>query len=260
MISASPLLAFNDNYIWLIHGSDSKHVAIVDPGDATPVLKLLQQDGLTPVAILITHHHGDHVGGVTELLSHYDIPVYGPAREQIPGITHPLQGGETITLSLDAENDTHFRVMFVPGHTAGHIAYFGHGMLFCGDTLFTAGCGRLFEGSAEQMHAAMEQIAALPDETGIYCAHEYTLDNLVFARVVEPESPALLRRIDDCHRLRDQGLPTVPAPLALEKATNPFLRYNVPHVIDAAEKFSGKPLQRGSGVFGTLRYWKDTLD
>lgn len=260
MLSAFPIPAFNDNYIWLIHGPARSHAAIVDPGEATPVLEVLQQQGITPVAILITHHHGDHTGGVRELLQHYDIPVYGPALEQISAVTHPLQDGETVQLPLHTPAPARFRVMLVPGHTRGHIAYYGHGMLFCGDTLFMAGCGRLFEGTAAQMHASMEQIAALPDETLIYCAHEYTLDNLAFARVVEPDSQALQQRLEESHRLRDQGLPTVPATLTTEKQSNPFLRYNVPNVIAAAEKFSGKRLQSGAEIFGAIRHWKDTLD
>lgn len=261
MLSAFPVPAFNDNYIWLIHGPARSHAAIVDPGDAAPVLEVLQQQGITPVAILITHHHGDHTGGVHELLQHYDIPVYGPALERIPDITHPLQDGETVQLKgLDPAAAVQFEVLLVPGHTRGHIAYYGHGMLFCGDTLFMAGCGRLFEGTAAQMHASMEKIAALPDDTLIYCAHEYTLDNLVFARVVEPDSPVLRQRMDESHRLRDQGLPTVPATLATEKLSNPFLRYNIPNVIEAAEKFSGKRLQSGAEIFDVVRHWKDTLD
>lgn len=250
--------AFSDNYIWLIRNSEKPYVAIVDPGDAEPVLRTLQQESLIPVAILITHHHGDHVGGIRKLCSQYEkLPIYGPARESIPNITHPLHGGEKIKLDLI---DAQFSVLDVPGHTAGHLAYYGHGMLFCGDTLFTAGCGRLFEGTAEQMTHSLEEIAALPDDTLVYCAHEYTLDNLIFAKIAEPDNNDLDIRMENSHLLRDKGMPTVPSTLLLEKQTNPFLRYHLPNVTSAAEKFVGKQLKSNSERFAAVRHWKDTLD
>ena len=258
MLDVITVPAFSDNYIWLIRSPDQPYVAIVDPGDAEPVLRVMQKDSLIPAAILITHHHADHTGGVRRLLSEYEnLPVYGPSRESIPTITHPLTGGEQIT--LDKINAT-FMVMDVPGHTAGHLAYYGHGMLFCGDTLFTAGCGRLFEGTAEQMTASLEKIAALPDETLVYCAHEYTLDNLVFAKTAEPDNHDLDMRIEESHRLRDQDIPTVPSTLLLEKKTNPFLRYHLPNMSTAIEQFVGKQLNSNSERFAAIRYWKDTLD
>lgn len=257
MLEITPVPAFEDNYIWVIRNPVSDHVAVVDPGDEDPVFEILDEKHWTLNTILITHHHGDHTGGISALTRRYPVPVYGPATERIQGITHPLLGGETIVLpQLDIE----FRVLSVPGHTRGHIAYYGHGALFCGDTLFTGGCGRLFEGSPEQMFSSLEKIAALPDTTQVYCAHEYTQDNLRFARVVEPENQDLLERIDLTRQLRSENQPTVPASLELEKKTNPFLRCNRPNVTLAAEKFARKPLKSGVETFAVVRYWKDTLD
>ncbi len=255
MLNVTPVHAFNDNYIWLIQDAENRYAAIVDPGDADPVLRALGERRLTPVALLITHHHGDHVGGVRQLLRQYpELPVFGPAGERIPGITQPLAEGDTITLpSIGAQ----FQVLDVPGHTAGHIAYFGEGALFCGDTLFANGCGRLFEGTPRQMHASLSKIAALPGDTLVYCAHEYTLDNIAFAKWVEPDNPDLLRREQDDRAQRQQGRPTVPSRLALERRTNPFLRFDAPEVIRAAENFSGQPLRGGAQVFATIRQWKD---
>lgn len=258
MIEVITVPAFSDNYIWLIRNAGEPYVAIVDPGDAEPVLRVLQQESLVPVAILITHHHSDHIGGVRKLTSKYkNLPVYGPSRESIPVITHPLHGDEQIKIDL---LQARFSVLDIPGHTRGHIAYYGHGMLFCGDTLFAAGCGRLFEGTPEQMTNSLEKIAKLPDETLVYCAHEYTLDNLVFAKIAEPDNHDLDIRIEASHKLRDKGIPTVPSTLILEKKTNPFLRYHLPNVISAAEKFTGKQLNSNSERFAAVRHWKDTLD
>jgi len=249
--------AFSDNYIWLVGAPDSPLVAIVDPGEAGPVLQALDKHRLTPAAILITHHHADHVGGVRQLLGQFDIPVYGPKHESIPGIDYPLAEGDHVVLdSIPLE----FDVLDVPGHTRGHIAYYGHQMLFCGDTLFSVGCGRLFEGTAEQMHASLEKIRALPDDTAIYCAHEYTLDNIRFARVVEPDNPDLQAREAEARKLRAGNTPTVPSSLGVEKRTNPFLRSHIPAVIAAAEAFQGRALTEAAAVFGTVRHWKDILD
>jgi hydroxyacylglutathione hydrolase len=257
MLTAQGIPAFEDNYIWLIRDTRRPQVAIVDPGDADPVLAAVAAEGLQPLAILITHHHYDHVGGVAELVARFHIPVYGPARETIPHLSHPVAEGDTVELeALGAR----FQVMDVPGHTAGHIAYVGHGMLFCGDTLFTGGCGRLFEGTPAQMYQALSRIRALPDETQVYCAHEYTEANLRFACIAEPDNTALVQRQQETAALRAQGRPTVPAALGLEKATNPFLRFDVPALVQAAEAFAGHPLTPGAEVFGVIRHWKDTLD
>lgn len=257
MIEVQGVPAFTDNYIWLIHASGKPYVAIVDPGDADPVQEAIARQGLVPVAILITHHHGDHTGGIRDLLSHTKMPVYGPANESIPSLTHPLSEGDHVRLdALGAD----FRVIDVPGHTRGHIAYYGHDMLFCGDTLFAGGCGRLFEGSPEQMYASLLKISGLPDVSKVYCAHEYTQDNLKFASVAEPQNEDLRRRVADTRKLRAQGLPTVPSLLGLEKLTNPFLRAHIRALKASAEDFAGRPLTTPAQVFAVLRHWKDTLD
>ena len=256
MLNVTPVRAFQDNYIWLIRSPDNRRAAIVDPGDARPVLRALNEAGITPVAMLITHHHMDHVGGVQQLLERYPgLPVFGPAQERIPAITQRLTQGATVALG---ELDARFQVLDVPGHTAGHIAYYGEGALFCGDTLFANGCGRLFEGTPVQMHASLSKIAALPGETLVYCAHEYTLDNIAFAKWVEPANPDLRQREQAARALRERDMPTVPSRLELERRTNPFLRFDVPEVIQAAERFAGRPLAAGAETFGVVRYWKDS--
>ncbi len=257
MLEIHPVPAFDDNYIWLIGSTDSKHVAIVDPGDADPVLEALQRHGLTPIAVLVTHHHGDHTGGVAELAEQFHIPVYGPAHERIPALTHPLVEGDEVELTALG---LRLRVIDTPGHTRGHICYTGHGALFCGDTLFTAGCGRLFEGTPAQMHGSLTKLGALPEDTLVYCAHEYTTANLGFARVVEPDNPDIIARSAEVEVRRAHDEPTVPATLAMEKRTNPFLRTAIPAVVAAAERFAGHPLADGVEVFATVRHWKDTLD
>lgn len=256
MLHTRCIPAFEDNYIWLVSDPDSSCTAIIDPGDAEPVLKAVEKEGLAPRAILITHHHGDHTGGIEALVKHYSIPVYGPAREQIPHLTHPVKEGDTVSL----EDGIQLRVLDTPGHTAAHVCYVGNGSLFCGDTLFTAGCGRLFEGTARQMHDSLQKIAALPDNTLVYCAHEYTLANLAFAAIAEPGNDAVRDRIKEAKRMRARGIPTVPAPLSLEKQTNPFLRTAIPDLIVAAERFASHSLPTGAEVFAAVRRWKDSLD
>ncbi|MDH4133460.1 MAG: hydroxyacylglutathione hydrolase [Gammaproteobacteria bacterium] len=247
--------AFEDNYIWLIRGNSRSHAAIVDPGDAEPVLRELTNLGLTPAAILLTHHHGDHTGGVAGLLQRFPAtPVYGPALEAIEGITHPLDDGDIVLLpSLELK----FSVLHVPGHTRGHVAYCGHGWLFCGDTLFSAGCGRLFEGTAEQMYQSLCRLAALPTDTLVYCAHEYTLPNLRFAQTVEPENADIPDYRNEVESLRARKIPSVPSTLARELAVNPFLRSHVSTVRDSAERRAGKPLADDTSVFREVRRWKD---
>ena len=249
--------AFRDNYIWLLSGTEDhgngRPAAIVDPGDARPVMQALDEYDLTPIAILITHHHSDHVGGVRELRSRFQIPVYGPMQETIPEITHPLREGDRVELpGLPA-----FDVLEVPGHTAGHIAYAGKQSLLCGDTLFAGGCGRLFEGTAAQLYSSLQKLALLADDTWIYCAHEYTLSNLNFALAVEPDNPVLQRRIQQTREMRQVHKATIPSQLGMEKNTNPFLRCHVPTVVSAAEGHAGHPLSPGTETFAVLRRWKD---
>jgi hydroxyacylglutathione hydrolase len=255
MVEIRPLRAFHDNYIWLIHGpEDARRVAIVDPGDAAPVEAALAERGLELAAILVTHHHGDHTGGIRALLERFDVPVYGPAEEPIPGRTHALQGGDRLDLPALGLS---FEVIDVPGHTAGHIAYYGHGALFCGDTLFSGGCGRLFEGTPSQMTASLDRLAALPDSTRIYCAHEYTLANLRFAAAVEPDNRALADYTAQARGLRADDRPTLPSTVGLERSVNPFLRCDEPAVVRAAETHGGRALADRVEVFATVRAWKD---
>lgn len=250
-MNISPIHAFDDNFIWLIHGGDS--AVVVDPGDEEPVFERLARDGLRLTAILITHKHGDHTGGVGALRNAYpDTPVYGPAHENTSGVSHKVGEGDRVEVA-----GTTFTVMDVPGHTEGHVAYYGGGVLFCGDTLFSAGCGRVFSGTHAQLHASLQRIAALPPETLCYCAHEYTLDNLGFAKWVEPENPAIIARENEVRVLLQQGIPSVPSTLSVELATNPFLRVGEETVIRAAESYAGRKLTGGEAVFTAVRTWKD---
>ncbi len=255
MLEITPLNAFDDNYIWMISQPGAEAAVAVDPGDETPVLDWLEARGKRLAAILITHHHHDHTGGIPELAAAYPgVQVYGPAGNSIRGVTHPLAEGGRVSLEgLEGA----WEVLEVPGHTAGHIAYLGDGVLFCGDTLFAGGCGRVFDGTFEQLSASLERIAALPPETRIYCAHEYTLANLGFAAWVEPDSPQLKARTAEAELLRQAGRPTLPSTLNLELETNPFLRTAVPSVRQAAERAAGRPLETTAQVFTALRQWKD---
>jgi len=249
-----PIPAFADNYIWLIH--DGRHAAAVDPGDAAPVLAHLDAHGLTLTAILATHHHNDHVGGVRELLERFDVPVFGPANENIPGRTRALREGDAF--DVPALGMT-LSVLDIPGHTAGHVALFDAAapLVFCGDTLFAAGCGRLFEGTPAQMWSSLSKLAALPGDTRVYCGHEYTLANLRFAQAVEPRSADLAARVARDGAVRARGEPTVPSTLADERATNPFVRAAVPSVRAAAEAHAGRPLPDPVESFAVLRQWKN---
>ena len=255
MIEILALPAFKDNYIWLLRKGRS--AVLVDPGEAAPARLALQREGLQLAAILVTHKHADHQGGIAELLaeSGADVAVYGPADESITGLTHPLRGGEELHLAaLGAD----FRVLAVPGHTLEHLAYYGAGCLFSGDTLFTGGCGRLFEGTPAQMHASLASLAALPPETQVYCAHEYTEANLRFALAVEPDNAALRARYAAVVEQRRNGVATVPEELVLELATNPFLRTAQPAVRAAARAHDAQADDEVS-VFAALRAWKNSF-
>lgn len=232
---------------------------VVDPGDATPVMHVLQARGLQLAAILVTHHHGDHTGGVAALKSHTGAQVYGSGGEGIAHLDHLLIGGETLQL-LGLE----VQVLAVPGHTRAHVAFWlpmaevpGEApLLFCGDTLFSGGCGRLFEGTAAQMHQSLAQLAALPDSTRICCAHEYTLSNLRFAQAVEPDNAQLAAYVQQCTQWRHSGRPTLPSTLAQEKHINPYLRCQHAAVRAAAQAYD--PAARTElEVFAALRRWKN---
>ncbi|MCW8944117.1 MAG: hydroxyacylglutathione hydrolase [Sedimenticola sp.] len=255
MLEITPVKAFKDNFIWMLHNPGSGTAVAVDPGESAPVLAWLEANELKLSAILITHKHIDHTGGVMDLQFAFPkVAVLGPSNEAIRGIKVRLKEGEHPTIpGLDAD----FEVLEVPGHTEGHIAYFGEGSLFCGDTLFSAGCGGIFGGTHEQMHASLQRIAALPAETEIYCAHEYTLDNLGFAKWVEPDSPAILLREQEAQALLAKGDNTVPSSLQTELQTNPFLRVGLPSVKAAAENYVGHSLSEGAEVFTAVRRWKD---
>lgn len=249
-----PLPAFADNYIWMLH--DGQRALVVDPGDAQPVLQALQQEGVQLQGILVTHHHNDHTGGVAALRDATGAAVFGPAHEPMPEPLQRVQGGDTVRLlELD------FQVLDVPGHTAGHIAYICRPdaeapILFCGDTLFSAGCGRLFEGTPAQMQASLTRLAALSDATRVCCAHEYTLSNLKFALEVEPDNAVLVRHAEHCQTLRAENRPTLPSTIATERQINPFLRSDQPSILASALRFDAQSVER-DGCFATLRQWKN---
>jgi hydroxyacylglutathione hydrolase len=251
-IDVVPVRAFRDNYIWTLR--DARTAVVVDPGDAAPVIQYLEREGLALHAILITHHHADHIGGVPDLLAHHDVPVYGPAGEPIPTLTRVVTGGDRVAIEPLGLS---FEVLDIPGHTRAHIAYYGANMVFCGDTLFACGCGRVFEGTPAQMYASLARLAALPDDTRVFCAHEYTLSNIAFARAVDPGNDALLRREADDRGLRAADRPTVPTTIGREKATNPFLRCAEPAVAAAADTYRGVPAGNPVEVFAALRDWKN---
>lgn len=254
MLNIQAVPAFNDNYIWFIEEPKSRKLLIVDPGDAKPVIEVIEQQQLKPIALLISHHHSDHIAGIKELVKQYDIPVYGPKYEAIPSLTYPLTAFANLKVDSAFPSLT---VLDVPGHTSGHIAFLIEGNLFCGDTLFGAGCGRLLGGTAEQLHHSLQLIASLPEQTKIFCAHEYTQANLRFATHVEPDNEEIRQRIVDTNALVMNGKPSLPSLLKLELKTNPFLRCQQPEVIQAAQQFCGHQLRSSEAVFTTLRSWKD---
>jgi hydroxyacylglutathione hydrolase len=254
MVNLVALPAFNDNYIWMLH--DGLKAVVVDPGDAAPVIEALHAHRLSLCGILVTHHHADHIGGLAALRPLLEGCVWAPAHEDIPEPCEPLDEGDRVELL-----GLSFRVIDVPGHTAGHIAYYAEPegeapLLFCGDTLFSGGCGRLFEGTAAQMNDSLHKLASLPGDTRVCCAHEYTLANLRFAAAVEPDNDALARYIDTCQQLRAQGRPTLPSSMAVECRVNPFLRCDQAAPIAAALRH-GASDESAPAVFAALREWKN---
>lgn len=253
MIDVEPIKAFSDNYIWLLRDAHG-HALVVDPGEASPVIAHLDASGLKLCGILITHHHHDHVGGLTELQARYSVPAWSPRDPRIPGEFEIVEDGDTVAINAP---EIAFEVVALPGHTLTHIAYVNQSMAFVGDTLFSVGCGRLFEGTPAQMLNSLSRIAQLPDDTMIYCAHEYTESNCRFALSVEPENADLIARYQTVRHLREQDRPTVPTTLGEELRTNPFLRWDCKTVRDSAERHAGRALASDTEVFAEIRAWKD---
>ena len=254
MLEIRPVPVFADNYVWIVEREGENRVAVVDPGDGPPVIAALEDLGLEVGAVLITHHHRDHVGGLAQIIDRYHPAVYGSGDDSIPGVDHPVADGETVSLSdlgLDLE------VVTLPGHTINHLGYVASKIVFVGDTLFAGGCGRVFEGTPAQMHDSLMRLASLAPETKAYCAHEYTIANLRFARLVEPDNRVLGSRLEAAEAARTAGRPTVPSTIAYELETNPFLRCSEPAVVAAAEARAGRSLKPGAEVFTVVRGWKD---
>ena len=251
-LNISAIKAFQDNYIWLITAG-SNTCAVVDPGDADPVLKVLEKHDLELRYILLTHHHDDHTGGVARLLERYEARVFGPDDARVPFAHQVCTEGDLIGLpDLDAE----FKVLEVPAHTRSHIAFYANSILFCGDTLFSVGCGRFFEGTATDMQQSLDKLAALSGKTGIYCAHEYTQSNCAFALAVEPHNTALQARAKEVTELRATGEITLPVSLEDELLTNPFLRTREKNVLETAQNLDPSALP-GSSTMAVIRAWKD---
>lgn len=251
MLTITAIPALRDNYIWALH--DDSHAALVDPGEAAPALAFLETHGLKLDAILCTHRHHDHIGGIAKLREVYNVPVYGRRHPNNPHITDDLREGEK--LRLEGLGMT-LEVMEIPGHLDDHLAYLAPGMVFCGDVLFGAGCGRNFEGTLAQLHHSLQRLAQLPDDTLVYCAHEYTEANLRFALACEPTNPEVQRRIAATHELRETNLPSVPSTIAQEKSTNPFLRCKAPEILHTLQAH-GLSDTSEIAVFSALRKWKN---
>ncbi len=250
-----PIAALRDNYIWMLLDDHSKKAWVVDPGDAQPVIRALKQYQVTLAGVLLTHHHADHAGGIEELIQTFgNIIVYGSHFSTIPWITHPVKNAEICTAF---SSEVH--AIEIPGHTLDHIAYYGNQIVFCGDTLFSAGCGRIFEGTPAQMHDSLCKLSRLPDNTQIYCGHEYTLSNLLFAQTVEPLNPDILNKIEVVQHQLKQNKCTLPSLMLEEKKINPFLRCHMPDVIQSVESHIGRVTTSVIDVFQNLREWKNNF-
>ena len=255
MLTLKPLPAFDDNYIWVLH--DNQHAIAIDPGDPAPLIAYLDAHQLALTAVLITHHHRDHTGGNTTLRQRYHCDIYAPDNLRIPATTHILRGGDTLNLTAP---ELHFSILATPGHTLDHISYVGHGSLFCGDTVFGCGCGKLFEGTPAMMAASLDAIMALPDATRVCCAHEYTLSNIDFAKTIDGTNQALLERERNDRVARSNNQPTLPSTLAQEKATNPFLRFHDPDMTAFASQYLNCANPAPAAVLGAIRAAKDAWD
>jgi hydroxyacylglutathione hydrolase len=249
-----PIRAFRDNYIWCIRRGN--HAAVVDPGDAEPVFEYLADQRLELSAILATHHHLDHIGGIGALTQSHSVPVWAPVDDRIDCATNRIDEGDLVPLP---ELGVALRVLEIPGHTLTHVAYYGPNLLFCGDTLFACGCGRLFEGTPFQMVTSLAKLAALPDDTLVYCGHEYTQSNLRFGRVVDPLNPVLVDWEQETTELRNRQQPTLPSTIGREKRGNPFLRCDDPTIAAAARRHAGQELGGPVEVFAVLREWKNVF-
>jgi hydroxyacylglutathione hydrolase len=267
MLNIKPIRALSDNYIWMLQKTNSNQVVLVDPGDEKIIIKFLEKESLQPVAVLITHQHYDHTGGVAEIVQKYpQVKIISPNTTiSRPPLSIDLPVTEYITQSVTdgstvdiKELDLHFDVITIPGHTLDHVAYFGEGILFCGDTIFGCGCGKLFSGTAKQMSDSMSRLSKYPPETKVYCAHEYTVDSIGFAKWVEPDNKDIIKRDEVDMAKQEKGMPTIPSTLEIELKTNPFMRFKIPQVRKMAEKFAGKKLTTDADVFAAIREWKDT--
>lgn len=260
-MQVSMIKAFSDNYIWAISSSNSNALAIVDPGDADVCIKFIEQSNKQLSTILITHHHSDHVGGIEKLLQYcqekaWPLTIYGPESENIPHCDIKLNDNSVVKLDDLA---LEFSVIDLPGHTSGHIAYLAQDNLFCGDTLFSGGCGRLFEGTPAQMLTSLEKLMALPEKTHVYCAHEYTQANLDFALTVEPSNSELVYYYNQVIKKRAENIPTIPSSILQEKMINPFLRCNRESLMESASEFSGEQITDALSTFTVIRAWKDNF-